>query len=236
MKWMGFAAFLFVQTTALFGITTIVTNGSSSPVALSNPGNNTVPLIAVSTNGQAFSVWNALNPVQIQGQFYDGTNWNGLQINSAILNPVTPSNGVTFQIAFGSSPKLGIDSVGNATLLFVNPFNQIIALRFSGAVLTSATQLSTMATSNISPQLTVNQSGVALAIWIQNIPFQVLASTFVPIPGGGSWSASSLFLPFAPQTNGTYPASVGLANNNVGVAVWQDGPTGTILSESFTVP
>jgi hypothetical protein len=222
------------------------------PSPLTFQGSNAAPQIAVSTNGQAMAIWVTFpHQIEIQGMFFDGTNWVPLLdtdgVTPFLLSNLDPSSFATGK--FGGSPQLGIDKDGNATIVWVSLTNQIMAAYFNKNILKSVTQLTLSGSSNISPSIAVNQTGFALAVWIQNPPYQVLASTFTPdttLSTGGTWSSSVLFLPqpFGNQPNGTYPASFGLgtndpgpsATNNLGTAIWLDAPTGVIYTKTFTVP
>jgi hypothetical protein len=259
----------------------------SDPRALSFPGSNSAPQIAVAQNGNAVALWtNFPNQIEIQGAFFNAkppfpvspppntwdTRWTALIVDPALIR--SNNTGIIFDntenffnitglipptIAIGSSPKIAVDKTGNAMVVYVTLTNQIVALYFhqdpfvnNRLVLINATILNNLGTSNISPAIAMNSEGVAIAVWIQNIPFQVLAATFSPPPAGlppltepGVWSLPEIFMPTTQQPTGTYP-NLGLGFNgntnpppqspNIGTAVWLDGPTGTILTDSFTIP
>lgn len=215
----------------------ISSNGTTLPVPLSLPSSNAIPQIAVSPNGQAMAIWvNWPNQTELQGQFFDGTNWVPLT-GTGILNQVTTSGFLTQStFAFGSAPKLVIDQFGNATVAYVTSNQQIFAAHFIQNSLPAANvvQLSTPGTVNISPSIAVNLNGFALAVWIQNAPYQVLSRVY--LPATNIWNVAEIFLPFPPRTTGTYPASFGLGNNNIGTAVWLEATTGLIFGKSFSIP
>lgn len=220
------------------------------PGPLTLQGSNAAPQIAVSSNGQAAAIWLTFpNQIEIQGMFFDGTNWVSLVdidgVTPFLLTNLNPSSFAPGQ--FGAAPQLGIDGNGNATIVWVSLTNQIFAAHFNKNILQSITELATSGTNNTVPSISVNQTGFALVIWRQN--GAVVASTFVPDtsnPFGGTWTPQEPFLPqpFGNQPHGTYPASFGLgtndpsptATNNLGTAIWLDVPTGVIFSKSFTVP
>lgn len=215
----------------------ISSNGSTLPIPLSLPSSNAIPQIAVSPNGQAMAIWvNWPNQTELQGQFFDGTNWVPL-IGTGILNQVNSPGFLTqTTFALGSAPKLVIDQFGNATVLYVTSSQQIIAAHFNQNSLpaTNVVLLSNPGTFNISPAIAVNLNGFALAVWIQNAPYQVLSRVY--IPASNVWNTAEFFLPFPPRATGIYPAYFGLGNNNRGTAVWLDAPTGIIFGKSFSIP
>lgn len=185
---------------------------------LSAPGSNGTPQIAVAASGQAMAVWiNTSGQTVIQGAFFDGSIW---------LPP--------FTLATGSNPKVGIDQNGNATIVWVSSMSQIYAARFTLQNLTSTTLIASSASS---PSLAVNPQGVAVIVWIST-PYQILARSFNPsISPNGAWGPTTTFMATNFNSGGTYPASFGLGNTNVGgLAVWLNGPTGLIQSGFISIP
>ena len=217
-------------------------------------GPNANPQVAVAANGQAIAVWtNFPNQIEIQAAFYNngigvpngqpswvylnnanmGTNIPGF----ASVVRTTGTNAGT--IALGSSPKVGIDQYGNATIVWVSPNSQIIAARYNGSSLSSVTQLTATGTSNISPTLAINQHGTVVVVWIQATSYRVLASSAYI---NGPWGTAVTFMPIFQNNqgipvnpNGTYPASFSLSNN-LGTMVWLDGPTGIVRAGNFSIP
>jgi hypothetical protein len=216
---------------------------------LSLPGSNANPQVAVAANGTAMAVWSTSpSQLEIQAAFFNGTAW--VFLNHATV-PTTITNNIpgffstvssTGSIAFGSTPKVGIDNNGNATLVYVSSNNQIVAARYNQQNLSNVTQLTTTGTTNSSPTLGVNQQGIAVVVWIQAAPYQVFARSFNAAPGG-SWGPTVIFMPIPatntagipPNPNGTYPGSFGLGDTQ-GTSVWLDAPTGTIRSGNFSIP
>ena len=248
-------------------------------LALAGPNGNIQ--FAVSANGKAIAVWtNFPNQVELQAAFFDGREWFHLNNDTMGFDSNIPGffrfvNG-SGTFALGSSPKVGIDKCGNATIVWVSPNSQIIAARYNGPNLIApplpntfgVTQLTDTGTSNISPTIAVSQEGVTVVVWIRAASYQVQARSFKPAPcpaSGGSWIPNPplppvVFMPIRPpsinpydvnsierqnipaNSNGTYPAGLGINNTNpcTGLAqgnmVWIDGPSGAVRAGNFVVP
>ena len=232
---------------------------SKDPMLLSVSPPNATPQIAVSKSGKAIAVWtnsSSQGQIAIQARYFTGNSWISLTSEPTTQTKTIPT------IAYGSAPKAVIDGLGNAIIVFVKPNNQIfgVYIPIPTIVTTSVTPISTQTpafytllsdvntlnnsptiSSNISPTIAIADDGTAIAVWIQNIPFQVLFRFFVPsIPGRvAQWLPfypNPLFIPTTAQPTGTYPASLGLDNSKIGTAVWLDGPTGQIISYRFPLP
>jgi hypothetical protein len=260
-----FAILLLFLALPMEGITYLPSNqpvnttitDTTVPSQLSFQGLNAAPQLAVSTNGQAVAIWlTGKLQNQIVGMFFNGVNWTFLlntdevtPFNVGAITPGATNSTSPAPFATGSAPRLAIDSMGNFIVIWVTPTNQIQAAYFNAsgtpnASLKSITQLTTSGTSNIMPSIAINTQGFAMAVWTQNLSFQVLASTFRPdasLAAGGTWSTPFSFLPqpFGNQPNGVNPANFGIGNNDVnithdvGTALWLDAPTGIIFSKSF---
>lgn len=269
-------ALTLVTFSSLYGEVAVLAGSPNylQNLALAGPNGNIQ--FAVSPNGKAIVVWtNWPNQgAELQAAFFDGDSWQylnntALPVDFEIISPLrnfffrNVNNSGTF--AIGSSPRVGIDSVGNATIVWVSPNSQIIAARYNGPNLTAppnqsgVTQLTEIGTSNISPTLVVSQEGVTVVVWIRAASYQVQARSFNPIPGA-TWGPQVIFMPILTpsinidavnsiqctnipaNSNGTYPAGLGLNNANPstglvqGNMVWIDGPTGAVRAGNFVVP
>jgi hypothetical protein len=196
----------------LFGLST----GPFIQISLTG-GNGATPLLAVAANGNAFAAW--LNfPNNIQTAFFN-----------ASINSPTGAWTSLGTLAVGNVPQIGVDQNGNAFIVWVSTSagtggTQILVSRFTVATMTFATpvQLSTSGTINFAPQLSVNAIGVAVVIWQQNAPFQVVGASFTPMTG--IWSA-----PVTVFSN-TYPATFALDSFNRGIALFNSqSPTPTAI-------
>ncbi len=236
----------------IIGITTAL-SAVTSPTflqTLTNPGSNGNLQLAVSSNGvSAIAAWTSFpNQVEIQAAFFNGTVWlTNLPQPLAIPN-ISPT------IALGSSPKVGIDQYGIATIVWVTPNNQIRVARYFQNTLidtNQSIQLTTTGTINSAPTMAVSQDGTVLVVWIQNTPFQVLCSSLIPSALGATWSTPQIFMAIPANntagipanTFGTYPGGgLGLGNRipvalrNPGFAIWTDGATGAVRVGSLSVP
>lgn len=200
--------FLFIvlsmlQSALIFGLPT-----SGPFIQLSPTTGNGVPELAVAINGNAFAAWVDF-PNTIQTSFF----------NASINPPIGQWFFLGNLSLGGTAPQIDIDQNGNAYVIWVTTppsGSNIFVSRFSVATMSFSIpmQLSTPGTINFAPQISVNDLGFALAIWMQNAPFQILSSSFTPPPGAG-WSVPT------PILNNTYPSRFQIDNVNHGIAIFQ---------------
>jgi hypothetical protein len=183
-------------------------------------GNGVPPLLAVSSNGNAFAAWIDYP--------------NILQI--AYFNNAPGGGWIAATLAIGASaPQIGIDGSGNAFVVWVSQSQginntQIIVSRFTVAsptvpVLTA--QLSATGTLNSSPVLAVSSSGIAVVAWLQSQPFAFLSKSFNPV--ANAWGALATVLP-------VLPASMSLDNFGNGFAIINSQPQGIIQVSRINAP
>lgn len=187
---------------------------TGAAVSLSSAGGNGPPQVVVASNGNATSVWTAF-PNQIVVSTFSATTgaWSGPTV-----------------IANGSAPAVAVDQSGNTLLIWVSLNNQIYASRYavSSQSWSAGVLLSTSGGANSFPRISMNSSGVALIVWLQSLPYQVLATTFNP--STLTFLAPQIFL------SNINPASFAIDDNNTGIAVWQSIPSGVIQAARLAVP
>ncbi len=201
---------LLLSQSLLFGIPTAgdYLTISRDPITLQPLSGNSTPQLALSPNGMAFVVWdNSIN--------------NNRSIQGAFFNPNLTTGTPTGWIQFGTiainaqAPVVGIDASGNAFIAWVNvatgftnvsTSQQIFVTRYDAAsnTFSSAVALSQAGKQSFAPSLAVSLDGDALVVWNQNIPKQVLASSFTRVLVGptspGFWTGPVTFQPQIPSS------------------------------------
>ncbi len=188
---------------------------TSGPTTLSSGGNNTNPQIVLSSGGTAMAIWTNSN--QISASFYDGSSWT-------LYN----------NYFSGNFPKIGIDASGNAILIWLTvgfsaSSNQIYYARFTASLKTwsSAIQLSSGGI-NASPQIAVNSSGNALAVWYNSTSQEILARSYNA--STGVWSSSLSLV----SGTSSFP-QVSIDDLNKGIVVWLT-PSFSVQAENVSIP
>lgn len=203
----------------------------SIPLTISIPTTNSlqVPQVSIDPNGNAVAVWirgnGSKDVTQAATLLFNAPSWTN-------LTDLSDTTVDTF------SPQIGLDASGNGVAVWTQVTDQIIQSRtFSGGIwLTTTTDLSgTLA--NV-PELDVNPSGVAVAVWtrLNSSSFVTEASRFV----GGVWAAAADI-----STPGSIPGSLALSGASVAVdlssnalAVWPqfDPGNNVVFIESAYLP
>jgi hypothetical protein len=187
--------FLLQTSSSVNGGVTWSTPVDPSPVS----GSKDSPQISVDSSGNVFAIWSR----------YDDSNWI-VQSSSSGDGGVTWSTPVDLSEAGGntSSPRISVDSSGTAIASWVRYDNVDSIVQSSssgdgGVTWSTPVDLSAAGGSSFFPQVSVDSSGTAIAIWLR-------------LEGEGSNSmvqASSLGLQTLPDT-GTTP---GTAATTLGV-------------------
>jgi hypothetical protein len=155
----------------------------STPVNVSVLGNDAVyPRVTVDSTGRAIAVWRRT----------DGVNW--------IVQSSTSINGAAWTIPVNLSlggqdaavPQVTVDSTGRATAVWTrsNGSDNMIQSSWSvnGAAWSTAVDLSVATKSAYDPQVSVDSTGRAIAVWMRDngVNYVVQSSTSL---AGGAWSA-----------------------------------------------
>lgn len=195
--------------------------GTTRSISSSSGGGNSLPQVAINTNGKALSIW--------QKPFVN-------QVEAAVLESTVTSSPII--LSSGNSPQVGIDQKGNGLAIFVSGANvvsatgaiigpnQIVASRFNPVLGTwSAPVAITTSGTNSIPKISMNATGNAIIAW------QVFPST-VQITSFNGTDNSFTTIQTLSGTGG-FP-QVSLNNNGAGFVVWQDFSSGLIIATNVT--
>ena len=211
-------------------------------VGTGNAGTAVDPQIAVDANGNAMAVW-----TQVDLTSYFSDIW---------ANRFTPSaNGGSWGTAtlietgnMGNAinPQIAIDVNGNALVVWVQFFGfrrDIWSNRFSsaGGSWGTATLIATANTGNaLEPQIAVDASGNALAVWTQSdgTRYNIWANRFTVAAGGGgggsgNWGAAALIQSDTVRDAGEPQIAFDSSGNAMAVWVQSDGLRDTIWASRF---
>jgi hypothetical protein len=185
----------------------------SSPLTISAATtiSSQVPQVSIDPNGNAVAVWVRNNGSRAVTQAAT------LLFNAPFWTNVTDLSDTTKDTF---SPQVGLDSLGNGVAVWTQVTDQIIQSRtYSGGIwLPTVTDLSGTL-SNV-PELAVNPSGIAVAVWTRfnGSSFVTEASRFA----GGVWSAAAdISTPGSiPGSSSVSGASVAVDLSGNAVAVW----------------
>ncbi len=211
---MKFVMALFLTFSHLMSYGLTVTSGITTVTGRGNIANRQ---LEASASGKAVAIWTESSfSTQVQAAYFNGTAW---------LAPRT--------LATGAFPQVGVASNGNAHAVWLNTLNtgssQIFAALFNPSInaWSFPIQLS-FSGINSAPQIAVNSSGNALAVWIQNYPPSIQASTFNA--SNSTWSPPIALI----SGSVTFP-QVTLNDSNQGIVMWF-GPTFGIEAITVSVP
>lgn len=199
----------------------------SSPITISSvTGNNpqAYPQIAVDLAGNAVAVWEEFNGTSV-------IKASTLPLFGSWSTPITISSPTTD----GSQiPQVAVDDFGNAVAVWMrhNGFFNIVqsaVLPFGGSW-SSPADVSSLSIDSFSPQVDVDASGNAVAVWT-NVTSQIIQGATLPF--GGSWT-SSVNISSASDLSNIPLMTVDSSGN--ATAIWT-GFNGTdFLIQSSTLP
>lgn len=185
------------------------------------------PQVSIDPNGNAVAVW-----VRNDGN-HDIVQAGRLPFKASSWTNITDLSDTAKD---AQNPQIGLDASGNGVAVWIQATDAIIQSRtFSGGTWVSTTNTLSDPVSDV-PQLSVNPSGVAVAIWnrIVGTSFFIEASRFI----GGSWSS-----PEDISTPGSSPGFAALFAYAVAVdlsgnalAVWSEFFNHQFFLESAYLP
>lgn len=194
-----------------------------------NAGNATDPQLAMEPNGNAFAVWQASDGIRTNiwaNRFVKGTGWGTAALIEA--SDVGP--------AF--APRVAADGAGNAIAVWVQylgpTVQSIVANRFTAGVWGMAAAIESDDSGDAdTPQIAINASGVAHAVWVQyrnGSRYEVMTSGFAP---GSGWDAPTMIsTEAAPAGQSAYSPQIAVNASGIAQAVWgrPDGARGNLWS------
>ena len=200
----------------------------STPVGLSETGQDaTNPQVTVDATGTAIAVWsrsNGTNTIIQASTRPSGVSWT------------TPADNLSAVGQDASAPQVTVDATGTAIAVWSrsNGTNTIIqsSTRASGGSWMTPEDLSEPLGSAIQPQVTVDPTGLATAVWNRNDGSNnIIQSSMRPSDGSWSTPADNLSLPLQ---DASAPQIAAGASGRV-VVVWEQGNgSNTIIqSKSF---
>ncbi len=176
-------------------------------------GRASTPQIAFDNNDNAFAVWQQKDNsdiFSIRVSRFDGASWGNIeQIEAGAGNSY--------------SPQIAIDTNGNALVVWqqrdANNRGDILASRFNGDSWSSAVPIETGAFDAQSPQITIDNNGNALAVWLQHdgTRFNILANRFDG--NSNSWGDNAELID-RKDTSAQAP-QIAIDNNGNAFAIWQ---------------
>jgi hypothetical protein len=207
-----------------------VSNNQWLPVeTLSNAGNAMFPQVAMEAGGDAVVVWRqtSASSTDIVSNRYTAVNqtWSG-------PGPVENNAGSA------TTPQVAVEGTGTARAIWVefdldatNPNggrNRVWSSRFVGGTWQAAEPVESNSGDSMSPQVTVDASGNALAVWQQFDGAHNTVWTSRRLPGATQWEGALLL-----QADGTLdaaaPAIARDANGNA-LALWQQVQASTLCA------
>ncbi|VAX06226.1 hypothetical protein MNBD_GAMMA25-998 [hydrothermal vent metagenome] len=183
----------------------------------------TNPQIGVDNSGKAIAVWRGYSDgrYNIFASRFDGTSWVGAEL-------------IETGTGDASSPQIAFDSSGNALAVWEqvddDSRRSIWANHFDGTSWVGADRIETSAENAYYPQIAVDSSGRALAVWQQSdgIRFNIWARHF----DGTSWGSAELIEDDAGSASGP---QIAVDSSGRALAVWRqsDGIRFNIWARHF---
>mgnify|MGYP001602478425 FL=1 len=209
--------------------------GTAALIETDNTGNAYPPQIAVDASGNAIAVW----------QQYDGTRYNiwanrytaGTGWGTAALIE-TDNTGTAIE------PQVAIDASGNAIAVWLHLNGTLYSMwanryvpgsgRGSGWGTAAGIDIDlTNGSSRDAPQLAIDASGNAIAVWSRgdNATLSIYAVRYVP---GTGWSAPTLIE--TDNTGNAYSPQIAFDASGNAIAVWSqfDGTRSNIYANRYT--
>jgi hypothetical protein len=194
-----------------WSFTTAEGNWGTAELIETNTGYATSPQVAVNSNGHAIAVWSQRNDpnnnVSIYANRFNGTDWGTAELIE------------TGDAGNAGTPQIAVDSNGNAIAVWVQYDGaniNIYANRFNGTGWGTAELIETGDAGNaFDPQVALDSSGNAIAVWQQNDGAinNIYANRF----NGTDWGTAELI-----ETNTGYAGTPQIAvdSNGHAIAVW----------------
>jgi hypothetical protein len=138
--------------------------GTAESIESINTGDAAFPQVAFDSSGNAIAVWqqNDGSVDNIMANRFDGTVWGAAE-------------SIEVDAGNAASPQVAFDSSGNAIAVWsqnnvaeTNPVDDIMANRFDGTVWGTAESIEADAGDAAFPQIAIDSSGNAIAVWSQN--------------------------------------------------------------------
>lgn len=195
----------------------------TSPVQISTPGEDSrTPQVGVDDAGNAVAVWRGGNNIIQAATLPFGGSWTA-PVSLSAAQPLSDP-----------LPQVAVDPAGDAVAVWVfasgaNNFIQAAKLPFGGSW-TAAVNLSVVSTLVNHPQVAIDPSGNAVAVWerFNGSNFIIQAATLIPFSNG--WSA-----PFDLSALGqnSFEAQVSLDAAGNAVIIWINSTTNTIQASTL---
>jgi hypothetical protein len=210
-----------------WSFTTAEGNWGTAELIETNTGYATSPQVAVNSNGHAIAVWSQRNDpnnnVSIYANRFNGTDWGTAELIE------------TGDAGNAGAPQIAVDSNGNAIAVWVQydgANNNIYANRFNGTGWGTAELIETGDAGNaFDPQVALDSSGNAIAVWQQNDGAinNIYANRF----NGTDWGTAELIETGDAGNAGTPQIAVDSNGNAIAVWVQYDGANINIYANRF---
>ena len=199
--------------------------GTTELIETDNAGSAYNPQIAFDSNGHALAVWYQDDGSRnnIRANRFNGTSWGTAELIE------TDNAGSAY------NPQIAFDSNGNALAAWVQndgTRNNIWVNRFNGSSWGTAELIETDNAGNAgSPQIAVDSSGNALAVWVQNDGprYNIWVNRF----NGSSWGTAELIE--TDNAGSAYNPQIAFDSTGNALAVWDqsDGARYNIWANRF---
>lgn len=217
---------LGVQTghsTTWSSATTVSTTGQNSYIS-STGQNASAPVVAINSAGQAIAVWQNFNGYTTT--IYAAT----LLFGSTWSSPVA----ISFIGQNCSLPQIALNDSGRAVAVWqatVGSLSVIQGASFSFSSFWSAPmQFSSIGVNGVSPQVAINSSGAAMAVWeVVSGAASYIQASYAASPG--AWGSPATL---SPTTQNAVVPQVAINASGQAVAVWQNSVNGVTMIQGST--